>query len=236
MARQDAPGGGTDDGNLLLTARGIGKTYPSGQGRVVAVAGVDLDIAPGEFVGITGPSGSGKSTLLYLLGTLERPDSGELRVAGRDVGRLSPKDLADLRRRSVGFVFQQFHLLPTLTALENVMVPLLPYARRGTLEERARSLLREVGLEDRLHHLPGQLSGGEQQRVAIARSLVGQPALILADEPTGNLDSATGEQVVTLLLDVVKRHQTTLIVATHDAELAGMAARRLRMRDGRVVA
>jgi putative ABC transport system ATP-binding protein len=216
----------------VVSARGLRKAYPSGEGQVLAVDAVDLDIGQGDFVSLMGPSGSGKSTLLYLIGTLEKPDAGSLSLDGRDVAGLKPKSLAELRRRLIGFVFQQFHLIPTLTALDHVMVPLAPYAKRRPLRERASSLLAAVGLEGRAHHLPSQLSGGEQQRVAIARALIAEPRLILADEPTGNLDSASGEQVVKLLLDLVAGQGVTLIIATHDTELAGLASTRLRMRDG----
>lgn len=218
----------------VVSARGLRKAYPSGEGQVLAVDAVDLEIGQGDFVSLMGPSGSGKSTLLYLIGTLEKPDSGSLSLDGRAVAGLKPKSLAELRRRLIGFVFQQFHLIPTLTALDNVMVPLAPYAKRRPLRDRASALLAAVGLEGRAHHLPSQLSGGEQQRVAIARALIAEPRLILADEPTGNLDSASGEQVIRLLLDLVAGQGVTLIIATHDAELAGLASTRLRMRDGRL--
>ncbi len=220
------------DSAQVVEARGLRKVYPSGEGQVVAVDGADLEVRPGEFVSIMGPSGSGKSTLLYLAGTLERPDSGSLRLGGRDVSGLNPKELADLRRRLIGFVFQQFHLIPTLTALDNVMIPLTPYMARRQLRDRAISLLAEVGLEGRTHHLPSQLSGGEQQRVAIARALIAEPRLILADEPTGNLDSASGQQVMSILVELVRQQGVALMVATHDPELAGQASKRLYMRDG----
>ncbi|MBC7228468.1 MAG: ABC transporter ATP-binding protein [Thermoflexales bacterium] len=220
----------------MITTENLTKIYTDGA-PVRALEDVTLEIAAGEFVAITGPSGSGKSTLLNLIGTLDRPTSGRVVVDGVDVGTLRGNALADFRRERIGFVFQMFHLVPTLTALENVMLPLVPY-RRGLkfrLEDRARELLEAVGLGDRLHHLPGQLSGGEQQRVAIARALINTPKVILADEPTGNLDSRAGAEIVALLRQLNRERGVTVLVATHNEVVAQAADRTLRLRDGRVV-
>ena len=216
--------------------RGVARSFPRGPGVVHAVQEVDHTIEPGEFVALEGPSGSGKTTLLQLLGALDRPTAGQVFFEGRDLASLRDSDLAELRLRSFGFVFQHFNLIPTLTALENVEVKLAPTGLAGDeLGERAALLLAEVGLSDRVSHLPGHLSGGEQQRVAIARALSVEPHVILADEPTGNLDSRTGEDVVDMLADLAARRGTTVIVATHDLALAGRAPRRLAMRDGRLL-
>jgi len=220
----------------MIVTENLTKIYTDGA-PVRALDGVTLEIGAGEFVAITGPSGSGKSTLLNLIGTLDRPTSGRVVVDGVDVGTLRGNALADFRRERIGFVFQMFHLVPTLTALENVMLPLIPY-RRGLkfrLEERAQELLEAVGLGDRLHHLPGQLSGGEQQRVAIARALINTPKVILADEPTGNLDSRAGAEIVALLRQLNRERGVTVLVATHNEAVAQAADRILRLRDGRVV-
>jgi putative ABC transport system ATP-binding protein len=215
----------------------VGKAFARGLAVIHAVEDVDLTIEPGEFVAIEGPSGSGKTTLLQLLGALDRPSSGRIFFVGRDLAGLRDAELAELRLRSFGFVFQQFNLIPTLTALENVEAKLAPAGIPGAaLRERAEALLAEVGLADRADHLPAHLSGGEQQRVAIARALALEPQVVLADEPTGNLDTRTGADVVESLSGLAARRGTTVIVATHDAALAGRAPRRLTMRDGRVLA
>jgi putative ABC transport system ATP-binding protein len=203
---------------------------------VRALRGVTFTVAPGEFVAIIGPSGSGKSTLLNLLGALDRPTSGTVRIDGRDVASLSDAQLARLRNAEIGFVFQQFHLLARTSALDNVMLPLI-YAGVGRAErlERARGALTSVGLAHRLDHQPTELSGGEQQRVAIARAVVTDPRILLADEPTGNLDTATGADVMTLLERLNAERGTALIVITHDPEVASRAPRQIRLRDGRIV-
>ena len=222
--------------NQLYELRGASRIFRRGDATIHAVDSVDLTIAPGEFVAIEGPSGSGKTTLLQLLGALDRPSAGHVYFEGNDLAQLGDGALGALRLRAFGFVFQQFNLIPTLTALENVEAKLAPMGvGSDDLRRRALSLLSEVGLEDRAAHLPPHLSGGEQQRVAIARALVGEPRVILADEPTGNLDSETGADVIELLSGLAARRGTTIVVATHDADLAARAPRRLPMRDGRLV-
>jgi len=214
---------------------GVGKSFMRGSGVINAVAGVDLSIDPGELIALEGPSGSGKTTLLQLLGALDRPSSGSVLFEGRDLAQLGDGALAELRLRSFGYVFQQFNLIPTLTAAENVQAKLAPTGLPDReLRERAEALLAEVGLADRATHLPSHLSGGEQQRVGIARALAVEPHVILADEPTGNLDSKTGGDVIELLAGLAAKRGTTVIVATHDAGLAERAPRRLAMRDGRI--
>jgi putative ABC transport system ATP-binding protein len=221
---------------VLYEVRKATKFFRRGDVTIRAVAGVDLVIEAGEFVALEGPSGSGKTTLLQLLGALDRPNDGQVLFDGRDLGGLRDHDLATLRLRAFGFVFQQFNLIPTLTALQNVEAALAPVGLpRANITARANALLAEVGLADRAAHLPPHLSGGEQQRVAIARALVSEPRVILADEPTGNLDSETGAGVIELLAGLGARHGTTIIVATHNAELAARAPRRLAMRDGRIL-
>jgi putative ABC transport system ATP-binding protein len=214
----------------------VGKVFARGSTLIHAVRDLELTIEPGELVAIEGPSGSGKTTLLQLLGALDRPSSGRVVFEGRDLAELRDGELAELRLRSFGFVFQQFNLIPTLTALENVEAKLAPTGLSGPeLSDRAQALLAEVGLAERASHLPAHLSGGEQQRVAIARALAVEPHVILADEPTGNLDTATGAEIVASLAGLAARRGTTVIVATHDAALADRAPRRLTMRDGRLL-
>ena len=203
---------------------------------MIALDDVSLAIERGEMVSVVGPSGSGKSTLLNLLGGLDRPTSGRVRIDGRFLDGLSDDQLTLLRRETIGFVFQFFHLLPTLNCLENVALPLhLRGWRRRRVEERARELLALVRLDGRLHHLPEELSGGERQRVAIARALAANPVVILADEPTGNLDSLTGDEILSLIRDLHARLGSTVVVVTHDARVAGSCGRTISLRDGRVV-
>jgi len=218
-----------------VIARGLRRDYGSGEGLVRAVDGVDLEIARGEAVAVMGPSGCGKSTLLHLLGGLDRPTAGELSVAGRRIDQLSERALAELRRTAIGFVFQSFHLVDELTAAENVELPaLLAGQPRRRARLRARQLLEQVGLGDRASHLPAALSGGQRQRVAIARALANNPAVLLADEPTGNLDSAATLDVLRLF-DAVHGAGITVVVVTHDERIAATADRLISMRDGAFV-
>jgi putative ABC transport system ATP-binding protein len=220
----------------LYELRGATRYFQLGGVTIKAVDEVDLTLDADEFVAIGGPSGSGKTTLLQLLGALDRPSSGQVLFEGSDLNSLSDGELAELRLRSFGFIFQQFNLLSTLTAVQNVEAGLAPLGvSAGELRERSLAMLTEVGLRDRAFHLPGQLSGGEQQRVAIARALLVEPRVVLADEPTGNLDSRTGADVIALLTKLASKHGTTVVVATHDIDLAAKAPRRLSMHDGRVV-
>ena len=220
-----------------LEAESVCKSFIGGDGsRLDILDGVDLRVERGEAIAIVGASGAGKSTLLHILGALDRPSSGAVRLGGHDVSTLSDEALAAMRNRHVGFVFQFHHLLREFTALENVMMPALVGASSlASARERARGLLAEVGLDHRETHRPRQLSGGEQQRVAIARALANDPPLLLADEPTGNLDSATGRQVIDLLINVNRERGRTLVMVTHDRELADMADEVIALRDGRVV-
>jgi predicted ABC-type transport system involved in lysophospholipase L1 biosynthesis ATPase subunit len=211
------------------------RQFGSGATAVRAIDGVSLAVAPGERIAVTGPSGAGKSTLLSLLGLIDRPDAGEVSLDGQLTNGLGEDARADLRREHIGFVFQLFHLIPALSAVENVAVPLLPYASRREILERAERLLADLGLGERLRNRPGELSGGEQQRVGIARALIGQPDLVFADEPTGNLDSRTAQQVIDLLLSLQERHKFALVVATHDASLATRLGRRVSLLDGRLL-
>ena len=210
------------------------KTFPLPDGaELAAVDGVSLTIDPGTAVSLTGPSGSGKSTLLHLMGAIEQLDSGSIAVAGQEIGKLSRKQLAAYRR-TIGFVFQRFHLLPALTALDNVIAPVLPFRTDFDKRDRALEVLKAVGLEDRSGALPSQLSGGQQQRVAIARALINEPRLLLADEPTGNLDSRNGTAIVDLLLSLRDERGATVVIATHDAGIAERCDAALHLRDGRL--
>jgi predicted ABC-type transport system involved in lysophospholipase L1 biosynthesis ATPase subunit len=217
---------------VLLELDGVVKHYRRAAEDVVALDGVDLAVDQGESVALVGPSGSGKSTLLHLAGGLDVPDAGAVRLDGRDIGALTRKERARLRRRDVGFVFQFFHLLPSLSVAENVELPLLLDGAGRRSGERVRDLLDRVGLGHRAGHLPGELSGGEMQRAAIARALVARPRLVLADEPTGNLDSVTGRGVLDLLLEMVTGDGTALVMVTHDEAAAGRAGKVLHLRDG----
>ncbi|MBW2404632.1 MAG: ABC transporter ATP-binding protein, partial [Deltaproteobacteria bacterium] len=217
----------------LVTVQNVTKTFEHEGRSLQVLKGIDLQIDRGEMVTIVGPSGAGKSTLLHLIGTLDLPTEGRILYGGRDVTRLGSLELAEFRNRSIGFVFQFHHLLPEFTALENVMMPgLIRGSRR--LEDRARQLLDEVGLTDRLTHRPGELSGGEQQRVALARALLMKPELVLADEPTGNLDSQTSNSVQSLIFDLNRRHGITFLIVTHSRDFAAMMPRRVSMKDGRI--
>jgi putative ABC transport system ATP-binding protein len=220
----------------LYAVEGAAKFFQRGPTTVRALDGIDVEIEAGELVALEGPSGSGKTTLLQLLGALDRPSAGRVLFDGRDLATLPDHELALLRLRSFGFVFQQFNLIPTLTALENVEAKLAPTGLADRdLRDRALALLEEVGLAERAIHLPAHLSGGEQQRVAIARALSVEPQVVLADEPTGNLDTKTSGEIIELLANLAAEHGSTVVVATHDAGLAARAPRRLQMRDGRFV-
>jgi putative ABC transport system ATP-binding protein len=219
----------------LYSLEGVGRSYSKGGVTVEAVRSIDLDIAQGEMVSIEGPSGSGKSTLLQLLGALDTPTRGSLRFDGRELSKESDKSLTWLRSREIGFVFQHFNLIPTLTAQENVAIAMVPsktpHAERS---ERARELLEQVGLGPRVQHLPSTMSGGEQQRVAIARALANSPRVVIADEPTGNLDSETAAEVISVLAGLRQTAGVTLILATHDDEIGRIAERRIRLKDGSI--
>ncbi|MGI9516789.1 MAG: ABC transporter ATP-binding protein [Pirellulaceae bacterium] len=226
-----------------LTAVDVYKSYQTGNVEVPVLRGVDIAIAEGEFAAIVGQSGSGKSTLLHLLGTLDNPDKGEIWIGQDCVNTMKPLQRDRLRNQDIGLIFQFYHLLPELTALENVMVPrmigngFMAYLRhRRQFEKRARSLLEKVGLGHRLHHRPNQMSGGEMQRAAIARALITRPQLLLADEPTGNLDRQNGEEVIRVLMTLCEEESLTVVMVTHDDEIAQTANRIIRLSEGRVVA
>jgi putative ABC transport system ATP-binding protein len=238
MERSAEPGTESDTfalGPALIKARDLSKIYRVGEQDLVALDHVTLEIATGDFVAIMGPSGSGKSTMMNLIGALDVPTSGNLVLDGRDIGTLSVDELADLRNRSIGFVFQQFNLLPRTSALEQVMLPLLyAHPRPENSEELARRRLEQVGLGNRMDHTPRQLSGGQQQRVAIARALVNNPKLLLADEPTGALDSRTSEEIMQVFRQL-NREGITIVLVTHEPEIALWAGRRVTFRDGHIV-
>jgi len=219
----------------LLSARGLTKTYVMGKRLLEVLRGVDLTVARGEFLALRGASGAGKSTLLHLIGGLDTPNAGEIHFAGQNLAAFSESELTFFRNHRVGFVFQAYHLLPELNALENVCLPArmarTPVGQAGV---RGRDLLAWVGLKDRMDHKPYELSGGEQQRVAIARALVNEPELLLADEPTGNLDSHTGGEIIELLKNLRAEKQTTLVIATHDAKVAAHAERLVELVDGQI--
>jgi ABC-type lipoprotein export system ATPase subunit len=230
-----SPGVGTS-GSVPIEVRGLTHEYREDQGRLVVLDGLDWSVAPGEFVAVTGRSGSGKTTLLSILGGLERPQAGEVRVGGADLSGLGGNALAEYRRTTVGFVFQDFGLLSPLSALENVELALAFAAVRGSRRrQRARELLDAVGLSDRARHRPAALSGGESQRVAIARALANRPRLVLADEPTGNLDDESATLVLDLLASLPAQHACTLVVVTHNAAVASRAHRVVRLDRGRLV-
>ncbi len=219
---------------LMIELYKVLKEVPSGAETLTILHELDLEIPDGQFVSVVGPSGSGKSTLLGLVAGLDAPTSGEIRIDGQTITAMSEDELAELRGVKIGFVFQSFHLIPSLTALENILVP-MEIAGARDASERARQLLGEVDLTARAHHYPSQLSGGEQQRVSVARAFANRPSILLADEPTGNLDSRNGKHVFDLLLDMNRKHDATLVLVTHDHELAALADRRISLRDGRVV-
>lgn len=219
---------------MYIEAKELSKIYGKSENQVTALDRVSMEIAPGEFISIMGPSGSGKSTLLHLLSGLDRPTSGTLAYDGKDIYSLTDKELSAFRRRRIGFIFQQFHLLPVLTARENIIMPLL-LDKKQPDEAYLDRLTQMLGIRERLSHLPHELSGGQQQRVAIARSLAAKPDIIFADEPTGNLDSKSGGEVMELLKSVSGEMEKTLVVITHDSRVASMAGRRLSIVDGRLL-
>ncbi len=226
-----------DSGTSVYELRGVSKTYTLGGHEVPAVREVALTISSGDAVAVVGPSGSGKTTLLQLLGGLDRASAGEVLFEGRDLARMGDGELSTLRLQTFGFVFQQFNLIPTLTAAQNVEVSLAPRGGSASARrEKVMQLLASVGLGDRAEHVPSRLSGGEQQRVAIARALANDPHVLLADEPTGNLDSATGAEIIELLLSFSEQGARTVVVVTHDGEIAARAHRIVRMQDGRILA
>ncbi|QXE90679.1 ABC transporter ATP-binding protein [Geomonas subterranea] len=220
----------------LLEVKNLFKSYGTGEAKVEVLKGIDLSVAAGDTIALVGPSGAGKSTLLHVMGTIDRPTSGEVLFDGEKIFNLADQPLAAFRNRSIGFVFQFHHLLPEFSALENVMMPLLIGGeKRSRCEGRALKLLQDVGLSHRVTHRPGELSGGEQQRVAIARALVREPKLLLADEPTGNLDMKTSEEVHALLYEIQRKTGISLVIVTHNEHLAAGMARTVRMVDGKVV-
>jgi putative ABC transport system ATP-binding protein len=236
MAQEWTAPGLLDRDSPIIEARGLRKTYRLGGGVVNALDGIDLTVARGELMAVMGRSGSGKTTLLNVLGGLDRPDAGQVLLDGLDIARLNGRRLPRVRREKVGFVFQEFNLIPTLTALENVELP-LRYAGvpRGERRRRALEALSLVGMGSRVHHRPSQLSGGEQQRVALARALVNRPAIVLADEPTGELDTQTAAQVMGLIQRLNRDTGQTFIIVTHDPAIAERCRRVVRMEDGRIV-
>jgi putative ABC transport system ATP-binding protein len=236
VAPSESTADSTVDGKIAYSLKDVQRTYRRGHVAVDALRHIDLDIAVGEMVALEGPSGSGKSTLLQLLGALDLPTSGRITFFGRELAGQGDRDLTKIRRDEIGFVFQQFNLIPTLSAEENVAIAMVHGQKtHGERLERARELLGRVGLAHRLDHLPSRLSGGEQQRVAIARSLANAPKVLIADEPTGNLDTTTADEVMTIIRDLHRDTGLTAILATHDEEIARKAERRVRLRDGAIV-
>lgn len=220
----------------MIEARGLRKVYKNGTKELEVLKGIDLNVGKGEVLAVLGPSGAGKSTLLHLLGGLDSPTAGEVLINGVDIYSLGDMERARMRNRKIGFVFQFYHLLPEFDALENVMLPLLIKGEGGkNRRDTGIGLLRSVGLEGRMNHRPSQLSGGEQQRVAIARALINDPELLLCDEPTGNLDSDTGKNIIELLWELNKSRKMTLMIVTHDAQIAKDAKRVLHIRDGKII-
>jgi len=220
---------------LLVSAKGVSKTYDLGRRSLTVLQALDFDVARGEFAALRGASGAGKSTLLHLLGGLDSPSTGEIWFAGQNLARLSASEIAHIRNFKIGFVFQAYHLLPELDALENVCLPArIARVAPRTAAARGRELLARVGLKDRMEHRPPELSGGERQRVAIARALINQPDLILADEPTGNLDSHTGGEIIELLCSLREENNVTLVIATHDPNVAARAPKVVHLVDGRI--
>ncbi|MDR4494295.1 MAG: ABC transporter ATP-binding protein [Nitrospirales bacterium] len=225
----------TQGASSAIAVHNLGMQLPAGQHLITILQTISFTIPTGQIVAIMGPSGSGKSTLLGLMAGLDRPTAGSIVIQGTDITTLNESEMARFRRSHIGYVFQAFHLIPTLTALENVLLP-LELQGRSQGKDRAQALLQSVGLEHRLHHYPIQLSGGEQQRVALARAFISQPSILFADEPTGNLDSQTGERIIELLWQLHQEHGSTLVLVTHDPSLAKQAPRILTLRDGHLIA
>lgn len=222
--------------SVIVDLENVKKIYKLGEVEVYALRGISLKIYEGEFIAIVGKSGSGKSTCLNLIGCLDKPTSGRVKLVGKDITKLSENELAKIRGKTIGFVFQMFNLIPTLNTLENVMLPMIfQNVKKEERIRRAKEIIKLVGLEKRMFHKPNELSGGERQRVAIARALVNNPKLILADEPTGNLDSKSGRMIIDLLIKINKERKTTLVVVTHDYELASLAKRIIKLEDGKIV-
>ena len=220
----------------IIKLEDVWKVYRMGDVEVPALRGLSLEIMPCEFVSIIGPSGSGKSTAMNMVGCLDVPTKGHIYLEGNDIAEMDESDLAQIRGQKIGFIFQQFNLIHNISALENVMLPMMfQQTSAAQRQDRAHKLLDEVGLGDRMHHKPSELSGGQQQRVAIARSLANDPKVILADEPTGNLDSKTGEEVIELLRDLHNKEHKTIIMVTHDMKLSKAAEREIRIKDGKVI-
>ena len=222
------------NGKNIIEAKGVKREYQMGETVVKALRGVDIDIGRGDFVFIVGPSGSGKSTLMHILGALDHPSGGKVRIGGVDIRQMSDFQLSMMRRNRIGFIFQTFNLVLSINALDNVMLPLITDKSVDSiaLEKRARKLLKEVGLANRMRHTPNEMSGGERQRVAIARALINDPELILADEPTGNLDSTTGDEIFRLMREMNRRHGTTFVIVTHDVEYIQKGDRVYHIKDG----
>ncbi len=224
-----------NNNNIILRTHKLSKTYMQGKIPVHALKNVDLEVKKGEFVSITGPSGSGKSTLLSIIGCIETPTSGNVWIDGIEITRAKQGELPRIRREKIGFIFQHFNLIPTLTALENVEIPMrFTRTPKKERQRRAKHLLEQIGMADRMHHRPSELSGGEQQRVSIARALANRPAIILADEPTGEVDTKTRDKIIEILGDLSKNGQTVIVV-THDPEVAQQTQRTLKMRDGEII-
>lgn len=220
----------------MIRVENLRKVYKVGGEKVVALNNISVEIEKGEFCCIVGTSGSGKSTLLNMLAGLEKPTKGKVKINGQLVSKMTEKELAKFRQDNIGFIFQSYNLMPTLTAVENVAFPLLfKGVDKAIREKKAKAILKEMALGDRLNHKPGEMSGGQQQRVGIARAFVGRPKVIFADEPTGNLDSATTEQVMNMLLDISRKNNITFVMVTHDPELAKLAPRVITLKDGRIV-
>jgi len=220
----------------IVRLENVWKVYEEGKVKTLALQGVSLKIKERESVAIMGPSGSGKSTLLHLIGCLDKPTKGRIWIEGKEISKLNENELAEIRRNKIGFVFQFFYLIPTLTALENVVLPMIfKGVKKEERERRARELLKMVGLEKRMHHKPSELSGGERQRVAIARALANEPKILLADEPTGNLDSKSGALVMKILKKLNKEKGVTLIIVTHDKKIASYADRIIYLKDGKII-